>query len=65
MATSLYALGLLLVAEGLIWALAPHLIEDLLAALRSLTVEQRRLAGLAALAFGIVLIGCARALGLN
>ena len=39
---ALTGLGLLLVAEGLVWALAPGMIEDLLAAMRTLTPEQRR-----------------------
>ncbi len=63
MPTILLALGLLLVAEGLLWALAPHLIEDMLAALRALTVEQRRIAGLAALCVGVALVWGAKALG--
>lgn len=45
------------------WALAPHLIEDMLAALRALTVEQRRIAGLAALCVGVALVWGAKALG--
>jgi uncharacterized protein YjeT (DUF2065 family) len=52
MAWAVVALGLVLVAEGLLWALAPDLVEDLLAALRALSREERRLAGLAALALG-------------
>ena len=63
MGTALFALGLVLVAEGLVYALAPSLVEDLLAALRAMTVEQRRLAGLAAVAVGLCLIVAARALG--
>ncbi|GGL76528.1 DUF2065 domain-containing protein [Wenxinia marina] len=63
MATALLALGLVLIVEGLVWALAPSLLEDLLAALRSLTVEQRRLAGLAALATGLVLAWVGVSLG--
>jgi uncharacterized protein YjeT (DUF2065 family) len=59
----LLALGLVLVAEGLLYALAPSLVEDLLAALRAMTLEQRRLAGLLAVALGLCLIVAARALG--
>jgi uncharacterized protein YjeT (DUF2065 family) len=59
----LLALGLLLLAEGLVWALAPRLIEDLLAALRTLSIEQRRLAGLAAMALGLALLWLADAFG--
>jgi uncharacterized protein YjeT (DUF2065 family) len=55
-AQALLALGLVLVVEGLLWALAPGLVEDLLAALRALSPEERRTAGLAALALGLALV---------
>ena len=63
MSQALLALGLVLVVEGLLWALAPHFVEELLAALRALTIEERRLAGLAALALGLALIWGARIAG--
>jgi hypothetical protein len=63
MATALFALGLVLVVEGLAWALAPSSVEAMLEALRRLGVDQRRLAGLAAIALGVALIWIARALG--
>ncbi len=63
MAWALLALGLVLVVEGLLWALAPRLIEDLLAALRALSPEERRLAGLAAVALGLALVWAARMVG--
>ena len=63
MALTLLALGLVLVVEGLVWALAPRLIEDLLAALRQLTLDQRRGAGIGAAALGAALIWVARGLG--
>ncbi len=63
MAALLLALGLVLVVEGLVYALAPSAVEDMLEALRRLPVDQRRLIGLAALAVGIALIWGARALG--
>ncbi len=63
MGLALLALGLVLVAEGLLYALAPSLVEDLLAALSAMTLEQRRLAGLLAVALGLCLIVAARALG--
>jgi uncharacterized protein YjeT (DUF2065 family) len=62
MAWALLALGLVLVAEGLLWVLAPRMVEDLLAALRALSLEERRLAGLAALALGLALVWGARLL---
>lgn len=60
MAWALLALGLVLVVEGLVWALAPGLMETLLAALRALSPEERRLAGLGALALGLALLWAAR-----
>ena len=63
MATALLALGLLLVVEGLAWALAPSAIEAMLEALRRLGLDQRRMIGLGAVALGVVLIWMARSLG--
>jgi len=63
MATILLAIGLVLVIEGLVYALAPWLIDSMLEALRDLSLEQRRIAGLVALALGVVLVWCAKALG--
>jgi uncharacterized protein len=63
METAVLALGLVLVVEGLVYALAPSLVEDMLAALRALTIEQRRLIGLLAIAAGLGLVVAARALG--
>jgi hypothetical protein len=62
-ATVLYALGLVLVFEGLAFALAPSRIEDALDLLRQLSRDARRLIGLTALAAGIAVIGLARWLG--
>jgi len=63
MAFALLALGLVLIVEGLVWALAPSLIEQMLAALRALTHDQRRMIGLGAVALGIALVWLARGLG--
>ncbi|MEL6960434.1 MAG: DUF2065 domain-containing protein [Pseudomonadota bacterium] len=57
------ALGLVLVVEGLVYALAPSLIEDLLAAIRNMPIETRRMVGLGCLALGAALIWFASALG--
>lgn len=59
----LLALGLVLIAEGLVYALAPSLVERLLEMLRALSEEQRRNAGLAALALGLILVWLALRLG--
>lgn len=54
------ALGLVMAVEGLVLALAPRRIEDALRFLASLGLDQRRLIGLAALAFGVALLWLAR-----
>ena len=63
MATILWAIGLVLILEGLAWVLAPSAIERVLEALRQMTVEARRLAGLTAVAIGAVVVWVANALG--
>ena len=63
MATALLALGLVLIVEGLVWVLAPSLLEQMLAALRTLSHDQRRLMGLGALALGVSLVWAAKGLG--
>ncbi|WP_375175326.1 DUF2065 domain-containing protein [Pseudooceanicola sp.] len=57
------ALGLVLIVEGLAYALAPSLVERLLEALRALPFDQRRILGLAAMTFGVVLVWAAKWLG--
>ncbi|MGL4322058.1 MAG: DUF2065 domain-containing protein [Paracoccaceae bacterium] len=56
----LLAFGLVLVAEGLAFALAPSRIEDALRALAAMPKDQRRMLGLAMLAAGVALIWIAR-----
>lgn len=63
MATALLAIGLVLIVEGLAWALAPSAIEQMLAMLRQMTIEARRLAGLTAMAIGVLICWVAYALG--
>lgn len=63
MTVVLLALGLVLVVEGLVLALAPRRLEDMLMMLAQMVPEQRRLIGLAALACGIVMIWLAHRLG--
>ncbi|MEM6728319.1 MAG: DUF2065 domain-containing protein [Pseudomonadota bacterium] len=55
----LLALGLVLILEGLVYALAPSLVEEMLEALKSLPLETRRLIGLGAVAVGVLLVGLA------
>ena len=63
MATIILAIGLVLVVEGLVFALAPSRIEDALRALSELGIEKRRLFGLGALALGVLLVWIAKSLG--
>ncbi len=52
----LLAFGLVLIVEGLAYALAPSLIERMLEALRSLPEQARRLVGLLGVVSGFVLL---------
>ncbi len=54
------ALGLVMFVEGLVFALAPLRLEDMLAALRRMSVQKRRVIGLVAMALGVLLIAFAR-----
>lgn len=56
----LLALGLVLVVEGLALALAPLRMEQVLRLIASLSPDQRRTIGLAAVAVGVVLVWLAR-----
>jgi|TARA_R100001143_G_scaffold55368_1_gene51389 hypothetical protein len=61
--TALLALGLVLIVEGLVYALAPSLIDRMLVALAAFPPEARRLMGLLALISGLALVWAAKALG--
>jgi uncharacterized protein YjeT (DUF2065 family) len=63
MSTIVLALGLVLCVEGLVFALAPLRMEQVLEALRDISPEARRLIGLLALAVGVGLIWLAKSLG--
>ncbi len=58
--TIILAIGLVLIIEGLVYALAPSLIEQMLAALRDIPPEARRLMGLLAIVTGLALVWLAR-----
>lgn len=60
MSTLVTAIGLALVFEGLVFALAPRRIEAVLTWLVSLPVETRRLMGLTAVAAGVGVLWLAR-----
>jgi len=61
--TALLALGLALIVEGLVYALAPSLIEQMLVALSAMPPEARRLVGALALVLGLILVWAAKTLG--
>ena len=63
MTTLLLGLGLVLVIEGLVLALAPLRMEDMLRALAVLSRDQRRVIGLVALAVGVGLVMLSRGPG--
>ncbi len=54
------AIGLVLAVEGLVLALAPRRIEDVLRLLLTLGQDQRRLIGLSSLALGVFLVWLSR-----
>ncbi|NNF24001.1 MAG: DUF2065 family protein [Rhodobacteraceae bacterium] len=56
-------LGLVLVLEGLVFALAPSRLDDILEMMRAIPPETRRLIGLAAVALGVCLVAVARMIG--
>ncbi|MBC6438238.1 MAG: DUF2065 domain-containing protein [Rhodobacteraceae bacterium] len=60
----LLGIGMVLMIEGLIYALAPSRIEDLLRMLAQIPIETRRIIGFAAIVIGAVLISWAASLGI-
>ncbi len=52
----LTALGLVAVIEGLVLALAPSRMEDMLRALSEIPIQTRRMLGLGTVAFGVAVI---------
>ena len=59
----LLAFGLVLVLEGLVFALAPLRIEDLLKLMATISPDRRRQIGLFAVALGVGLVALARRFG--
>ena len=64
MSALLLGFGMVFVIEGLVLALAPSRLEDLLDAIRDIPPETRRLIGLGAIALGVLLVWLARGMGL-
>ncbi len=54
--TILTGIAMVLILEGLAYALAPSLIERMLEAMRAMPLEMRRLVGLSALAAGVAML---------
>jgi uncharacterized protein len=63
MAVFVLAIGLVLVLEGLAFALAPSRMEDLLALIAAMPKERRRMLGLLTVAVGVLVIWLARSAG--
>ena len=63
MSTLLFALGLVMIVEGLAYALAPSLVERMLEALRSMPEGAVRQIGLLALVTGLICVWGAYQLG--
>lgn len=59
----LTGIALVLVIEGLVYALAPSLVERMLEALRQMPLETRRTLGLATIITGVALLWIARRFG--
>ena len=63
MSLLLLGLGLVLVIEGLVFALAPSRLEDVLEMLRRMPIEARRVIGLGAVTLGLLLLWIAQNAG--
>lgn len=59
--TVIQGIALVLIIEGLAYALAPSLIERMLEALRAMPIDMRRMVGLSALATGVAMLWIAQA----
>ncbi|MEJ2035137.1 MAG: DUF2065 domain-containing protein [Maritimibacter sp.] len=55
--------GLVLVIEGLVFALAPSRLDSLVEMMAALSQEQRRMIGLVAVAAGVALVWIGRSVG--
>ncbi|MEM6823758.1 MAG: DUF2065 domain-containing protein [Pseudomonadota bacterium] len=64
MGALLLGIGLVFVFEGLVFALAPNRLDDLIETIRSISPETRRIIGLSAVAVGVVFVWIARSIGI-
>jgi hypothetical protein len=60
METILLGLGLVLIIEGLVFALAPSRLDELVRMMAELSRDRRRAIGLGALALGLLLVWLAK-----
>ena len=60
MSVILLGIGLVLVIEGLVFALAPSRLDDLVQMMAEMPRDQRRVIGLVALALGVMLVWLSR-----
>ncbi|WP_282064459.1 DUF2065 family protein [Aliiroseovarius marinus] len=56
MSLLILGIGLVLVIEGLVFALAPSRLDDLVQMMAAMSRDQRRMIGLVALALGVLLV---------
>ena len=63
MSILLLGLGLVLVFEGLVFALAPSRLEELVRLISEIPIETRRIVGLCAVAAGVFLVWLAGGVG--
>lgn len=63
MSTAILAIGLVLTIEGLVFALAPNRLQEVLEMLKNMTPQSRRAIGLAALGVGVFLIWLSKIIG--
>jgi hypothetical protein len=59
----LLGIGMVLVVEGLVFALLPGRLEDILRMMAEMPLETRRIVGLSAVTLGVVVVYFALALG--
>lgn len=59
----LLGLGMVLVIEGIVFALLPSRLEDLLRMMEQIPVETRRILGLSGVAVGVIIVALVLGLG--
>ena len=64
-ATAVFAIGLVLIIEGLAYALAPSLIERMLQMLAETPEQARRIMGALGVVIGLILVWIAHLLGVS